>query len=84
MQEIKGIIPALVTLFTKHDELDEDGLRWVVKNAVTSGVHGLIVSGSLGEFPNLSEQERRRAIEIVVDETNGKVPVIAGSWKCVN
>jgi 4-hydroxy-tetrahydrodipicolinate synthase len=73
-----GIIPALVTPFTKAGEIDETGSRWLCRNAIDSGVHGVICVGSLGEFPCLTDEERERVIRIVVDEANGKVPVIAG------
>jgi 4-hydroxy-tetrahydrodipicolinate synthase len=71
-------MPALVTPFSRSNELDEDGLRWLVQNSLANGVHGLIVSGSLGEFPNLSDQERQKAIRIAADEVGGKIPVLAG------
>ena len=74
----KGVMPALVTPFTKSDEIDESALRWLARNAIEGGVHGVICSGSLGEFPCLTDEERQKVIKTVVDETNGKVPVIAG------
>jgi len=73
-----GVIPALVTPFTKSDEVDERGSRWLCRNAIDSGVHAVICVGSLGEFPCLTDEERDRVIRAVVDEANGKVPVIAG------
>jgi 4-hydroxy-tetrahydrodipicolinate synthase len=78
MRELKGIIPALVTPFTSDNTLDEDGLRWLCRNSIENGVHGIIVAGSLGEFPNLTDAERRRAVEVVVNEVDGRVPVLAG------
>jgi 4-hydroxy-tetrahydrodipicolinate synthase len=78
MHELRGIMPALVTPFSRSNELDEDGFLWIVKNSLASGVHGLIVSGSLGEFPNLSDLERQKVIKIAVDEVNGKIPILAG------
>jgi 4-hydroxy-tetrahydrodipicolinate synthase len=75
---LKGVIPALVTPYTKADEVDADGIRWLVRNAIDNGVHGLMVVGSLGEFTNLSRSERTLVISTAVDEANGKVPIIAG------
>jgi 4-hydroxy-tetrahydrodipicolinate synthase len=71
-------MPALVTPFTTSDEVDKVASRWLVRNAIESGVHAVICAGSLGEFPSLTDEERRTVIKTVVDEANGKVPVIAG------
>ena len=71
-------MPALVTPFTKSDEVDTNGSRWLCRNAIDGGVHAVVCAGSLGEFPCLTDEERRAVIKAVVDEANGKVPVIAG------
>ena len=71
-------MPALVTPFTKSDEVDTKGSRWLCRNAIDGGVHAVVCAGSLGEFPCLTDEERRTVIKTVVDEANGKVPVIAG------
>jgi 4-hydroxy-tetrahydrodipicolinate synthase len=71
-------MPALVTPYTKSDEVDTNGSRWLCRNAIDNGVHAVVCVGSLGEFPNLLDEERRLVIKTVVDEANGKVPVIAG------
>jgi len=71
-------MPALVTPFTRSDEVDVTASRWLVRNAIDSGVHAVICVGSLGEFPCLTNDERKTMIKTVVDETNGRVPVIAG------
>src|SRR5690348_10177535 len=78
MKELRGIFPALVTPFTSNDELDGEGFRWICKNAISNGVQGLVLNGSLGEFPALSASERRRIIEIAVEEADHKLPVIVG------
>jgi 4-hydroxy-tetrahydrodipicolinate synthase len=74
----KGVMPALVTPFTTSDDVDKTASRWLVRNAIEGGVHGVICAGSLGEFPSLTDEERQTVIKTVVDEANGKVPVIAG------
>jgi 4-hydroxy-tetrahydrodipicolinate synthase len=71
-------MPALVTPFTKSDDVDISGSRWLCRNAIDNGVHAVVCAGSLGEFPSLTDDERRQVIKAVVDEANGKVPVIAG------
>lgn len=77
--EIKGIIPAMVTPLKKDETLDEDGLREVINYLIESGVHGIFCCGSQGEIYSLKDEERRRVIEVTVEETNGRVPVYAGT-----
>jgi 4-hydroxy-tetrahydrodipicolinate synthase len=74
-----GIIPAMVTPLTKDDELNEDALRRLTNYLIENGVHGVFATGSQGEFWALSEKEKQRVWEVVVDETNGRVPVYAGT-----
>jgi len=75
----KGIIPPHITPFTEKSEIDEKGLRDDVDFWIEAGVHGLAPCGSNGEAVYMSPQERRRVIEIVLDQANGRVPVIAGT-----
>jgi len=70
---------ALVTPFTKSGELDEAGVRRLARRQVDAGVHFLVPCGTTGETPTLSEAERRRVVELVVEEANGRVPVMAGA-----
>jgi len=70
---------ALVTPFTKSGELDEAGVRRLARRQIDAGVHFLVPCGTTGETPTLSEAERRRVVELVVEEANGRVPVMAGA-----
>ena len=74
-----GIIPAMVTPLTKQDELNEPALRRLTNFVIENGVHGVFVTGSQGEFWAFSAAEKQRTWEIVVEETNRRVPVYAGS-----
>lgn len=76
---LDGIFAPHVTPFTKDGDLDKQALRTCVRFWVEGGVSGLVPCGSNGEAPYLSRQERRKVIETVVDEVNGKVPVVAGT-----
>jgi 4-hydroxy-tetrahydrodipicolinate synthase len=76
---LRGMFVPHVTPFTGEGEVDEEALRTCVRFWVRGGVSGLVPCGSNGEAPYLSREERKRVIEIVVDEVNGKVPVIAGT-----
>lgn len=77
--KIEGIIPAMITPFDRHEEIDEQGLRTLVNFLVESGVHGILAAGTVGQFCLLLREERKRLFEIVVDEVNGKIPVFAGT-----
>jgi 4-hydroxy-tetrahydrodipicolinate synthase len=74
-----GIIPPNVTPFTRDGSLDVGALRGSVRFWLESGIHGLACCASNGEAPYLSREERRAVIEAVIDEVNGRVPVIVGT-----
>jgi 4-hydroxy-tetrahydrodipicolinate synthase len=74
-----GVGTALVTPFTKSGELDEAGVKRLARRQIDAGVHFLVPCGTTGETPTLSEAERRRVVELVVEEANGQVPVMAGA-----
>jgi len=73
-----GVSPALVTPFTKDEEVDEAALRALVQ-FVLPHVDGVVPCGTPGEFNYLTPDEHKTVIEIVVDEVAGRVPVIAGA-----
>jgi 4-hydroxy-tetrahydrodipicolinate synthase len=76
----EGILPALVTPFTDDGKsVDEEKLRALVNRCLELGVHGVVPCGTTGEFVNLTTEEKKSIIKIVVDEVNGKVPVVAGT-----
>ncbi|HDD70149.1 MAG TPA: 4-hydroxy-tetrahydrodipicolinate synthase [Candidatus Bathyarchaeota archaeon] len=76
----EGIFPALVTPFTDDGKsIDEERLRALVNHCIELGVHGVVPCGTTGEFVNLTVEERKRLLEVVLDEVNGRVPVIAGT-----
>ena len=73
-------MPALVTPFTDDGKsVNEERLRALVNRCIELGVHGVVPCGTTGEFVNLTIKERKRVIDIVVDEVNGKVSVVAGT-----
>jgi len=76
---LDGIFVPHVTPFSREGDLDEEALRTCVRFWVKGGVSGLVPCGSNGEAPYLSRAERRKVIEIVVDEVNGKITVVAGT-----
>src|SRR5205814_1608851 len=74
-----GVGTALVTPFRKDGSIDETAVRALVRRQIDSGVHFVSPIGTTGEAPTLSHAERLRVVELVVQETNGKVPVLAGA-----
>ena len=77
-KRLRGSMPALVTPFA-NGAIDEEAFRALVDWQVQSGSHGLVPVGTTGESPTLSHAEHRRAVEIVVDQAKGRVPVVAGA-----
>jgi 4-hydroxy-tetrahydrodipicolinate synthase len=78
--DLKGVIPAIVTPFErKTEEFNEEQFRHLIQKQLEWGVTGFVPCGTTGEFPNMTFEERKKVIEICVDEVNGKVPVIAGT-----
>ena len=77
MLKIEGVYPALITPFTKDDEVDKECLRRLVEYMVESGVAGIVPCGTTGESATLSHKEHEEVIDVVVDCS--KVPVIAGT-----
>jgi len=76
----EGILPALVTPFTDDGEnVDEERLRTLVNHCIELGVHGVVPCGTTGEFVNLTTSEKKHVIKTVIDEVNGRVPVVAGT-----
>lgn len=74
-----GCGTALVTPFTSAGALDEATFRRLVKRQVHEGIHFLVPCGTTGESPTLTAQERRRVVEIALEEAGGRVPVLAGA-----
>jgi len=77
--EPKGIIPAMVTPLDDRDRINEPVLQSLVGYLIDAGVHGLFAIGSQGEFYALTIEEKKRIAELVVRETNGRVPVYIGT-----
>lgn len=75
----KGVMPPHITPFKQNSEVDEEALRQCVNFWIENKVEGLVPCGSNGEAPYMDRADRSKVIRIVVDQSNGKVPVIAGT-----
>ncbi|MDG1007116.1 MAG: 4-hydroxy-tetrahydrodipicolinate synthase [Alphaproteobacteria bacterium] len=74
----RGAFTALITPF-KNGALDEAALQSLVDWQITEGIHGLVPVGTTGESPTLSHAEHERAVEVVIEATDKRVPIIAGA-----
>ena len=74
----KGSNVALVTPF-KDNKLDEEAYIKLINLHLENGTNGLVPAGTTGESPTLSHTEHEKVIEICIKESNGKIPVIAGT-----
>src|SRR5436190_12054174 len=74
-----GVGTALVTPFTSTGDVDDSAVRRLGRRQIDAGVHFLVPCGTTGENPTLTLEERTRIVEILADESNGEVPVLAGA-----
>ena len=78
MSDFHGVFPYLVSPVGPDGGVLEAELRRLVDHLIECGVHGLTPLGSTGEFAYLDWAQRRRIVEIVVEQAAGRVPVVAG------
>ena len=76
---IRGIYTPNLVPFLDDGSINEDELRRLTNWLIGKGVTGLYPNGSTGEFIRLSFEERKRVIQIVAEETRGRVPILAGA-----
>ena len=74
-----GVGTAVVTPFTKSGGLDEAAVRRLGRRQIDAGIHFLCPCGTTGENPTLTDEERIRIVEILVNEAKSAVPVLAGA-----
>ncbi|ADB15233.1 dihydrodipicolinate synthetase [Pirellula staleyi DSM 6068] len=78
-ERLRGIFTPNIVPLDADGEIHEGELRRYVDWLIDSGVHGLYPNGSTGEFTRFTAEERRRIIEIMADQTAGRVPILAGA-----
>ena len=74
-----GVGTALITPFRQDGSLDEPAVKRLVRRQLDAGIHFVSPCGTTGEAPTLSHREKLRINELVVEEVNGQVPVLAGA-----
>jgi 4-hydroxy-tetrahydrodipicolinate synthase len=79
MVRLSGVITAMVTPFEEDGALDVESARRLALHLVDNGSSGLVVAGTTGESPTLSDAEKLRLLEAVLDEVGDRATVIAGT-----
>lgn len=82
LARFRGVFPAIPTPVTEEDDIDCPALRRLVNYLLDGGVHGIWALGSGGEFTSLTREERRLTLDTIVDEVDGRVPVLGGISSC--
>lgn len=77
--KLRGSMVALVTPFTRSDDIDEPRLKRLVEFHIQHGTSALVPCGTTGESATLSHEEHQRVIELIIQASRGRIPVIAGT-----
>ena len=78
VQDLAGVLPALISPLRRDGAVDEDGLARIIEHVVDGGVSGLLALGSTGETASLDETARRKVLATTVRVSAGRLPVICG------
>ncbi len=79
--ELGGVIPAIILPLDPDDSIDEQGFRRHIRRVSrVRGVTGIVCNAHASEVTLLTRDERKRVLQIVCEEVNGKIPVIAGAY----
>ena len=79
MPTISGVITAMVTPFDADGALDLAAARRLARHLVENGSHGLVVAGTTGEAPTLSDDEKLRLLEAVLGEVGDEATIVCGT-----
>ena len=77
INDFGGVIPAVLSIFDKEENFDEQGTRAFIRHLLSYDIGGLYLTGSTGEAFLQNAAERNRQIDIVMEEVGDKVPVVA-------
>ncbi|HWM64250.1 MAG TPA: 4-hydroxy-tetrahydrodipicolinate synthase [Solirubrobacterales bacterium] len=79
MQAIRGVITAMATPFDESGGVDEAAARRLARHLVEHGSHGVVVAGTTGECPTLTDAEQISLLRAVVEEVGGEATVVCGT-----
>jgi 4-hydroxy-tetrahydrodipicolinate synthase len=74
--QVKGVVPPLVTPFTAEGKVYEKGLRRLLEFQIKKGIHGVFLCGTYGSGPLMSTEQRKRVVEVAVDQIQGRIAVV--------
>lgn len=74
----QGVFPALMTEFKADGALDLDATQKHIQSCMDAGIEGLVMLGTLGENPSLTQDEKESVLTAAVEATGGKIPVLTG------
>lgn len=75
---LKGVIVPIITVIDEEENLDEQGMRDQVDYVIEGGVDGILAFGSNGEFYQAEEDFMEETLQVIIDQTRGRVPVYFG------
>lgn len=78
MKQLRGIIPALLTAVHEDGSINDDGIREIIENGIQNGIGGIFALGSCGEFTAYTLEEKAHILGVIMEQTAGRVPVVAG------
>lgn len=79
--ELTGVLPAIILPLNPDYSIDEEGLRYHLRKIIgVSGVRGVVCNAHASEVTLLNREERKRVLQIVLEEVNGQFPVISGVY----
>jgi len=73
------VMPPMITVFNDDESFDEKGTRNFVEWLIKQGITGIAVNGSTGEFITMSDAERKKIAEVVIDQVKGRIEVYVGT-----
>ena len=79
LKNFSGSMVALVTPFTEDDQIDYEKLRELVRFHLENGTDGIVALGTTAETPTLTDDEKVKVAQLVIDEVGGRIPVIVGA-----
>jgi len=77
LESLNGVMPAMITSFNKDESINIKGIKNTINYLISEKINGLYITGSTGETFLMSLDEKKKVIDIIVEEVNGRVPVIA-------
>jgi 4-hydroxy-tetrahydrodipicolinate synthase len=79
MARIEGVLTAMVTPFAEDGSVDEVAARRLARHLIENGSHGLVIAGTTGESPTLSDEEKLSLLRAVLDEVGAGATIICGT-----